>query len=132
VPLAFGDHGVMSAHFVPPGKLVRVPARIRYTRPGEHIFYRAPRARYPQICEHLTASTDFTGNTSSWGNSLISARARGSSGPGGPADWVATDTSHHLEVVAAAVWEYLRAVKLGEGFLLPEPEPRPWLQPALL
>jgi hypothetical protein len=109
-----------------------VPARIRYTTQKEHIFYREVRVQYPGICEQLAHSADFAGSTHSWGDDLFSARARGCAGPGGPAQWVAADTNHHLELVAQQVWKYLLDAGLINQFTLPEPASRPWLQPALL
>lgn len=131
-PLVFSDYGVVAAHYVPPGKPVRVPARIRYTRLHEHVFYRAGRKEYAEICKQLTATSDFSGDTFSAGDQRIGRCAKEASSLGGPAEWIANDTNHHLEIVSAQIWHYLSEFRLLDRFSLPAPERIPWLQAELV
>ncbi len=131
-PIVFCDYGVVSAHYAPPGKPVHVPARIRYTTANDHVFYRANRKDYPQICRQLVSSGDFGGEYFSAGDLRISQCAKESTGPGGPAEWVESDTNHHLEFVSEQVWRYLSESRLLGVFALPESERVPWLQEELV
>ena len=132
IPLGFGDHGIVYAHFVPPQGPVKVPARIRYTTAGEHVFYRTERHDYSSICRDLLASDVFSGETYSVGDRDFHRRAREFLRPGSPTAWIAADTNHHLELVSAQVWRQLYESELIEQFALRSPDPQPWLQPDLV
>ena len=132
VPIAFSDYGIVGAHYVPPGKPVNVPARIRYTTTREHVYYRANHNEYPGICEQLIESTDFLDKNFSAGDRSIHKCANGTVGPGAPMDWVANDTNHHLEFVSEQIWRHLNESRLNSLFALPEPEHLPWLQGELV
>jgi hypothetical protein len=132
IPLAFGDHGVVYAHFVPPKGRVKVPARIRYTTASDHVFYRADRGDYSSICRDLLASDVFSGDTYSVGDHDFHRRAQGVISPGSPTGWVAADTNHHLELVSAQASHQLYESGLLDQFTLRSPEPQPWLQPDLV
>ena len=105
-----------------------MPPRIRYTTASDHIFYRAKRGQYPQICEQLVSSNDFAGEGFSAGDLRISQCAKGAASSGGASGWVATDTNHHLEFASAQTWRFLREAGLNDRFELPEPQRFPWLQ----
>ena len=132
MPIAFGDYGVIGAHYVPPGKAVNVPPRIRYTTLLDHVFYRAARGEYPLICRQLVASSDFADMNFSAGDRRIYRCANGLVNPGAPVDWVANDTNHHLELVSEQAWRFLHEANLIDRFVLPEPQHFPWLQVELV
>jgi hypothetical protein len=132
IPLGFGDHGVVYAHFVPPKGPVKAPARIRYTTSREQVFYRAESDDYSSICRDLLASDAFSGETYSVGDHDFHRRARGHISPGSPTGWVAADTNHHLELVSAQAWHQLYESGLLDRFALRSPNLYPWLQPELV
>jgi hypothetical protein len=125
------DYGVVGAHYVPPGKPVNVPARIRYTLLSDHVFYRTGRGEYADICRQLLASGDFSSENFSAGDRRIYRCAKGIETAGGPAEWIANDTNHHLELVAEQAWQFLMDSNLAQQFAFPEPARFPWLQPEL-
>lgn len=132
LPLVFGDYAIVGPHYVPPAKIVRVPSRIRYTTASEHVFRRANRSEYRELCKQLIATSDYLGRSFSDGDRRMDLSARGLTGPGAPALWVAYDTNHHLEFVAQQAWQSLRALNLDRRLSLPVPLRAPWLQPELL
>lgn len=134
-PIAFGDFGIVSPHYVPPAKIVNPPARIRYTTPCDHVFFRAKRKDYQELCRQLIESSDYLDIDDpafSMGDQRIALAAKGQAGPGSPAIWVGNDTNHHLEVVSAQAWGALQQQSLDSRFAIPEPSHHPWLQPELL
>jgi len=131
-PIPLADYAIIGAHYVPPPEKVRSPARIRYTTPREHVFGRAKRGEYREICRQLIDSDDYLGATFSVGDQRIQHSAKERGGPGNPANWVAYDTNHHLELVSEQAWNIVKQRGLENRFVLPEPNPRPWLQPELI
>jgi hypothetical protein len=131
IAIALGDYGVVGAHHAPPSKPVSVPSRVRYTTSSEHVFRRAKRNEYSEICRQLVGTEDFLGPTFSVGDQHIGKSAKGLTGPGSPAIWVANDTNHHLELVSAQAWNVLQQQGLANRFALAEPKFQPWLQPEL-
>jgi T4 beta protein len=130
--LAFSDFGVISPRYVKPGRPVNVPARIRYTTPTEHIFLRTLRSGHHELCEQLLAMEDFHGDAYSAGDQRMAlVAAHGRAGSGTPGLWIAGDLNHHLELVSAQTWIALENSGNANRFLLPDPQPYPWLQPAL-
>lgn len=132
IPLSFSDYGILSPHYVPPGKIVRPPARIRYTTAHEHVFRRAKRNEHAAICEELINSNDYMGATFSVGDQRLEQSAKHLTGPGNPGVWVGFDTSHHLEFVSHQIWQLLEVFSKRNLFTIPAPNKRPWLQPELL
>jgi hypothetical protein len=132
IPLSFSDYGVLSPHYVPPGKIVRPPARIRYTTAQEHVFRRAKRGEHAVICEQLITSIDYMGATFSIGDQRLEQSAKHMIGPGSPAMWVGYDTNHHLEFVSHQIWQLLEVFSKRNLFTIPAPSRHPWLQPELL
>lgn len=138
--LAFGesstiqlaDYAIVGAHYVPPPETVRSPARIRYTTAREHVFRRAKRAEYRDICRQLIDSDDYVGATYSVGDQRIQHSAKERGRAGNPATWVAYDTNHHLELVSEQAWNIVKQRGLENRFVLPEPNPHAWLQPELI
>jgi len=131
-PIPLSDYAIVGAHYVPPAKVVRSPARVRYTTLREHIFRRAKRGEYRGICKQLVDSDEYLGATYSLGDQRIQHSAMQRGGPGNPAIWVAYDTNHHLELVSEQAWNFVKQRSLENRFELPEPNPRPWLQPELI
>lgn len=132
VPLPFSDYGIIGAHYSPPGRVVNVPARIRYTTARDHVFRRAKRGEHRQLCRQLIESDEFVGAAFSAGDQRLYFSSMGHGGPGTPAHWVGYDTNHHLELVSEQVWNQLRAKALDDRFALPRVIAKPWLQPELL
>lgn len=132
VPIPFSDYAIVGAHYAPPAKVVRSPARIRYTTPRDFVFRRANRNQYREICRQLIDSEDYSGTTFSVGDQRLHFSANEHTGPGNPALWVAYDTNHHLELVSEQAWNIVRLRGLENLFMLPAPSPRPWLQPELI
>lgn len=132
ISIAFGDFGIVSPHYVPPAKLVKPPARIRYTTLRDHVFLRDNRKDYPELCRQLVASSDYLGADFSMADKRFALVAKGEAGPGNPATWVGDDTNHHLELVSAQAWSVLQQQDLDARFNLPEPHHHPWLQPEML
>lgn len=132
VPSPLSDYAIVGAHYVPPAKVVRSPARIRYTTPRDHVFRRASRSEYREICRQHVDSEDYLGTAFSVGDQRLHLSAKGRSGPGNPALWVAYDTNHHLELVSGQAWNIVQQRGLQDRFMLPQPNPRPWLQAELL
>ncbi len=131
-PIPLSDYAIVGAHYVPPAKVVRSPARVRYTTLREHVFRRAKRGEHREICEQLIDSGDYVGATFSVGDQRIQQSAKKRGPPGNPAIWVAYDTNHHLELVSEQAWNFIKQRSLENRFSLPEPNPRPWLQPELI
>jgi hypothetical protein len=130
--LAHADYGVVSPMYVPPNNVVNVPSRIRYSTRKDHVFRRARRKDYSALCKELIASPDFSGEGFSLGDLRIYRCAKETIKPGGPAQWVAADANHHLELVSDQVWRYLESSGRSAQFNPPEPVLRPWLQRELL
>jgi len=131
-PMPISDYAIVGAHYVPPAKFVTPPARIRYTTLREHVLRRTKRGEYREICKQLIESDEYLGARYSVGDQRIHHSARGQGGPGNPAIWVAYDTNHHLELVSEQAWNIVKGRGLENRFALPEPNPRPWLQPELI
>jgi hypothetical protein len=129
--VALSDFGVISPRYVKPGRVVNVPARVRYTTPSEHIFLRTGRSGHPDLCEQLLEMDEFVGEAYSAGDQRMAHVAHGLAGPGAPGVWIAGDLNHHLELVSAQAWDLIRASGNTNRFTLPEPQRYPWLQPAL-
>jgi len=131
-PFALGDYGIVGAHYVTPSGVVTVPSRSRYTIEREHVFRRAQQSEHVETCKQVAASSDFLGETFSAGDRRVSLVARGQAKPGAPPNWIADDTTHHLEFVSAQTWRVLQAQGLDGQFNLAAPSRRPWLQPELI
>jgi hypothetical protein len=131
-PIAYADYGVVSPLYVPPKRVVNVPARIRYSTETDHVFRRSGRKEYENICKDLIASPDFAGKNFSLGDLRIYQCAKETIKPGNPTQWIASDANHHLELVSGQVWRALESSGLTGRFTLPEPVRRPWLQPELI
>lgn len=131
-PLSFADYGVLSAHYVPPGKAVNVPARVRYSTLTHHVFRRATRSEHGRLCKELTESEDFVGPAFSVGDQRLHRSALGLSGPGTPSTWVGYDANHHLELTSLQAWQIVQQYGHSSNFSLQAPIPRPWLQPELV
>ena len=122
MPIALGDHGVIEIHHTPPGKPIRVPARIRYTTQNHHVIRRADRKDYLALCKELLSSSDYCGPNFSFGDQRMYVGGKFSPGPA-----VGNDTNHHLEFVSDQVWRQIQASGRANLFALPEFSPRPWL-----
>jgi len=131
-PIAHADYGVVSPLYVPPKRVVNVPARIRYSTEADHVFRRAGRKEYRDLCKEVVASADFAGENFSLGDLRIYRCAKETIKPGNPTHWVASDANHHLELVTRQVWHTLESLGLTGRFELPEPVRRPWRQPELV
>jgi Beta protein len=105
---AYGDYAVQ--HPRPPmdpgGPGMR--ANIRYTADGRMLVARGEglviqegKEQYRELCQWLTQSPDFAGNSYSWGDQTIGACAAGTSEPGWQDVWRGAGTSHHLAVVVS-------------------------------
>ncbi|HTQ76302.1 MAG TPA: hypothetical protein VMI74_18640 [Burkholderiales bacterium] len=132
IPLALLDYGIVGDHYVPPAKVMNLPSRIRYTTASDHVFRRANRSDYRELCKQLVSTSDYLGPLFSDGDRRIELSARGLAGPGAPALWAAYDTNHHLELVSEQAWSILRQLRLDRKFGLPQSLRRPWLQAELL
>ena len=129
--LAFGDHGVVETHHTAPGKVVNVPARIRYTTQHEHVIRRAARGDYQSLCKELYGSKDFMGQNFSFGDQRLASVAMFGAGKFSPGTAVAHDANHHIEFVSQQVWQHIGACG-GEGqFALPKAMSRAWLNQLL-
>jgi hypothetical protein len=124
----FADYGVVGAHYVPPGKPVNTPARIRYTTQEEHIFLRGGRTEHGQISRQLLELQDFAGAEYSVGDQRLAESATGKSGPGNAGLWVGYDANHHLEFVSEQTWSILQQAGKAALFTFADPQRRPWLQ----
>jgi hypothetical protein len=131
-PVAYADFGVVSPLYVPPKGVVNVPARNRYSTDTDHLFRRAERNDYAAICKELIASSEYKGEGFSWGDLRMYRCAKEMIKPGNPAQSVAADANHHLELVSQQVWRILEMSARSGHFELPDPVRRPWLQPELL
>ena len=125
---AFGDFGIVSPFYVPPGRRVNTPSRVRYTTATDHVFFRAKRSDRGKLCQQLVASADFADPTFSVGDQNIALTANGLAGQGNPAIWVADDLSHHLVFVSAQVWQGIEIRRLQSHFAIPAPSHQPRLQ----
>lgn len=132
VPIPLSDYAIAGAHYVPPAKMVRPPARVRYTTLRDHVFRRANRGEHRALCRQLIESEDYLGDTFSAGDQRLHLSANGRTGPGTPALWVGYDTNHHLELVSEQAWKILQQRGVDNRFALSTPVSRPWLQPELL
>jgi hypothetical protein len=126
------DYGIVGAHYVPPGKPVNTPARVRYTTPTEHIFLRGKRDEHSKACRQLLQLNDFSGSEYSVGDQRLSQSAAGRLGKGTAAMWVGYDANHHVELVSEQAWQVIKTAGLASLFSLDDAKPRPWLQPELL
>jgi Beta protein len=131
-PVVFADYGVLSPLYVPPKGFVNVPSRIRYSTTTDHVFRRGAGKEYSDLCKALIASPYFSGQNFSWGDHRLFQCAKENINPGNAKDWVASDTNHHLELVADQVWRTLESAGLAGRFSLSDPVRRPWLQPELI
>ncbi len=130
--ISAGDYGIVGAHYATPSGVVTVPSRSRYTTETEHVFRRAKRSAHAETCKQVVASQDFLGDAYSAGDHRMSFVARGLAKPGAPANWITDDTTHHIELVSAQVWDILVAQGTANQFNLAPPVRRPWLQTDLI
>ncbi|MEV4280733.1 beta family protein [Actinoplanes xinjiangensis] len=104
--LRYGDYGI--THPKPPA--AQVPGRpmptLRYTADEAWWIYRWPReskgnASFLDLCDHLVISDHWPteGGAFSWGDQQLALRAAREGEPGGPSQWIAWGTSHHLAFV---------------------------------
>lgn len=131
-PVAHADYGVVSPLYVPPKGIVKIPSRIRYTTENDHLFRRAGRKEYPELCKELIASPEFKGEGFSLGDLRFYRCAKETIKPGNPAQWIAADANHHMELVSDQVWRALESSGRSGQFNLPETVRRPWLQPEIM
>lgn len=131
-PVSLSDYAVVGAHYVPPAKFVNPPARIRYTTEHDHVFRRAKRGEYRDLCKQLLEAEEYSGANFSAGDQRLHFSAMGRYGPGTPALWVGYDTNHHLELVSEQVWRLVQRHGHDTRFNLAKPTPKPWMQPELL
>ena len=129
--VAFGDHGVVEVHHTAPGKVVNVPARIRYTTLSEHVIRRAARGEYQSLCKELYGSKDFMGRDFSFGDQRIASVAMFGAGKFSPGTAVAHDVNHHIEFVSQQVWQHIGTCGGESQFALPKPQSRAWLNQLL-
>jgi len=109
VPPDFGDYGV--SHPAMPTGGWRANPNLRYTAGEDWQVYVESRQRpgnddFFTICRHLVGSPYWPahGAAASWGDAHIDLCARGArSKAGGPTEWRAWATSHHLAVVTDAL-----------------------------
>lgn len=129
--LAFGDHGIVEIHHTAPGKVVNVPARIRYTTPSEHVIRRAARGDYHLLCRELVNSKDFMGKNFSVGDQQFATVAMSDAGKFSPGLAVAHDANHHIEFVSGQTWQHIQECGGERMFAMPKLASRAWM-PQLL
>lgn len=131
-PIAFADHGITNSNYVAPAKSVRVPARVRYTTPTEHVFLRTEPGGRAALCTQLLASEHFEGADYSVGDQRMALVANGIFGGGNPGTCIGDDLNHHLELVSEQVWGTISEKGMVDLFSLPDPVRSPWLQTELM
>ncbi|AUG81953.1 hypothetical protein CFP65_7370 [Kitasatospora sp. MMS16-BH015] len=104
----FGDYGI--THPVPPNRGWPGQPNLRYTAGNDWYVVRAAtrtRTDALRLCRQLTGSRHWNSRLDTeppWGDAQIHQRATGAtSRPGGPRDWRAWGTSHHLAAVTQSV-----------------------------
>lgn len=127
----FGDYGIVYPHETDPAKVVKVPARIRFSTPDQFHLYRAERDNYRLLASLVKEDSGFYATSPSWGLSSVVASADGYGNVGGPRDWVARDTNHHIEGTTATVEKYLKTQGRLAELAFAAPSREPWLQELL-
>jgi hypothetical protein len=102
----FADYGVTHPR-LPRAGFGRARANLRFTRgPDWHVVRVQEGTDSIGLCRDLAHVADWPPDPDSlpWGDRQLLARARGlQTRPGGPKNWRAWDTSHHLATVAASI-----------------------------
>lgn len=114
---AYGDYAVQ--HPEPPAESgAGGRANIRYTTEASTVIARGHgplteegAVQYRELCQQLTALTEFAGGNYSWGDATIADCADGVLAPRGEPTWRAAGTSHHIQHVTDALRPYLEPAR---------------------
>ena len=101
IALPLCAYSVVGANYVPPGKPVNTPARVRYTTPTEHIFLRGKRDEHSKVSRQLLEVHDaFCGPTYSIGDQRLYQSANGQLGKGtcGDVGWIRRKSPRRIGV----------------------------------
>lgn len=80
MPISFSDNAVTPPRGPDPRGYGIPPARIRLSTPDEHVFHRAKRKEYVDLCKRALSSADFDKQIVAWGATELRECARGVKG----------------------------------------------------
>lgn len=126
--VGFGDYGVTYPKEQDSDKPVDPPGRIRLSTASEHVFWRAPRRDYIDLCTKVASSSEFDVTLPAWGVSVITQCARYGRYEGGPTEWVARDTNYHVELTLREIEKTLHNDPRLHQLQFAEAEAFPWVQ----
>jgi Beta protein len=130
--LRFSDYGARYAHQTEGGGGAAPPARIHLVTESEHILYFDKSGFYRELAKGSLKDPAFSRQGDFRGKASVRAAAQGSGGIGRATDWVARDTSMHIETIAEVVAVRLQELGMLEHFntaeIASEPETQVELQ----
>ena len=106
--VGFSDYAITYPMEQDSGRPVNPPSRIRLSTSKEHVFWRAPREDYLDLCAKVFSSSDFDPDLEAWGADIISQCALSGRYKGGPTEWLARDTNYHVELTLKELETILR------------------------
>jgi hypothetical protein len=101
--IRFSDYGARYAHQTEGGGGAAPPARIQLVTESEHILYFDKGHLYRDLADSSLTDPALARQAGFRGKASIRDAARGSGGVGSATDWVARDTSMHIETIADSI-----------------------------
>lgn len=132
IPVSFSDGGITALRGDDPRGQGRALARIRLSTPDGHVFHRAERKKYLDLCRRVVSSADFDRTAVAWGATELRECAQGYTRASSPMIWVARDTNLHYETTLIEIERRLRLAGRITDYQFPKEETFAWLQHTIL
>lgn len=129
--IGFGDYGIVFPFEADSGPMSKPPARIRLSSEREHVIVRAPSEDYGELCDFVFNEDLVSTDLPCWGLAELRRCRKSRHRVGSPTNWVARDTSFHLERTVRDVNSILEKAKPDAAVRIPSMDRMPWYQDPL-